>query len=308
MPYGKLINIGRRNVPVPLFRTVGSAWGESRERPWEWGASLGKMKADNGGPIQPRTRQEPGFADPQEERMEERILKSDVKPMPRPQRKRRRSIRGSAMLEFTFTIMPFLAITTFLISMSWDYFTMANLQQAVRMGVRTGVTVTPCPAPTPVGGCPQNQVVAGSNLTALIKNTVKQNALVSLPNPNCQIQVHYYDPPDATWAPAPGTTNTPPALSLAIADVAAQTGDLVVVSIPNYSLNPLVPILFPSGYSSSGQGWAQSNTTVITYFSATSADLFEPCSACPTLGVYSARTAGQLASPITSSCSAANWP
>jgi Flp pilus assembly protein TadG len=209
--------------------------------------------------------------------MEERILNSDMEPIPRPTRKVRRSNTGQALIEFTFTIIPFLLITTFLVSMAWDFFVIANLQQAVRMGVRTGITITGTQAKTgsPTGGA--------SDLTSMIKNAVQSNAQVPVSTAPCTgttifcLSVKYYNPPDPNWAPVGGST--PPALVLT-ANPNAATGDLVVVRVQGM-LSPLVPIMLLD----KGSGFTANTSSVVV--PVTSADLFEACSAdCPPLGVW----------------------
>lgn len=168
---------------------------------------------------------------------------------------------GSALVEFTFAVVPFLALVTFLVNMAWNFYALANLQWAVRMGLRYGVTLTGTEA-------------GSSNVTALIQNDIISKTLIPGFS-KTYVNVSYYNPPDPAWTPYKSAT--PPPLSTPLAGAGAQGGDLVVVSVKGYILNPLVPVLFTGGgakgYQANGQPMG-----------VTAADLFEPCSDCPLLG------------------------
>ena len=55
---------------------------------------------------------------------------------------RRRRSSGSQVLEFTFAFLPLLAFTFVLLDTAWAVMAKATVQRAVRMAVRSGVTLT----------------------------------------------------------------------------------------------------------------------------------------------------------------------
>src|SRR5215471_6508346 len=82
-------------------------------------------------------------------------------------RSRRNHLRkGAELLEFTFVLLPLLAMIWTIMDIGWAVFAKSTLQRAVRTGVRTGVTITAAQA-----------TAAGTCLTEMVKSAVQQNSL-----------------------------------------------------------------------------------------------------------------------------------
>ena len=170
---------------------------------------------------------------------------------------RNRSRRGAELIEFTLVMLPAFAMTGVLLNVSWGVYSKATLQRAVRVGVRRGVTVTGA------------QVPNGSSLTAMVKDTVQQNSMGMLSGDSKRqlIKVRYFKPPGAA-------TSDP------VTDVSANpdgnaAGNVMQVGIENFSLLPLVPMIF------SFHGQPVNNPLV---FSVYSADRIEPTRDRPPIG------------------------
>lgn len=172
---------------------------------------------------------------------------------------RRRSARkGAEVLEFTLVLLPLLAMVTVIIDTGWAIFAKAALQRAVRIGVRTGVTITGAQAGT-----------AGTCLTQMVKSTVQQNALGLLNGSSglAKIKVNYLAPP------APNTNG-------AVTDVSTQSGgnasgNIMQVSVQGFSLIPLLPRFF---------SWRSAPDNSPLTISVYSADLIEPSRDPPCIG------------------------
>src|SRR3954454_18102411 len=80
--------------------------------------------------------------------------------------RRNRSRKGAEIIEFTLILLPLLAMLCVIIDLGWAVFAKSTLQRAVRIGVRTGVTIT---------GTQAN--AAGTCLTPMVKSAVQQSAL-----------------------------------------------------------------------------------------------------------------------------------
>jgi Flp pilus assembly protein TadG len=168
--------------------------------------------------------------------------------------RRRRTFgrRGAEPLEFTLVLLPLLAMVTVLLDTSWAVFAKATLQRAVRIGVRTGVTLT------------ASQMAPGACLTDTVKSTVQANAMGLLNGSSglALIKVHYFQPPAAS-------SNS------AATDVSANSdGDqplnIMQVSVQNYSQNALLPRIF---------SWnTKADTSPLVIVGVYSADLIEPAS------------------------------
>lgn len=166
---------------------------------------------------------------------------------PSVRRSRRRRTRGVELIEFTMTLFPLLAFVTWLVSTSWAFFTTSALQYAVKVGVRTGITLN-------------KTTVGSSDLTTYVKSLVQQNSFGFLKDTSL-IHVHYYQPP------ATGSTG-------AVTDVSTVTtgsqpgnypGNIMVVSVDGYTLSPLMARIF---------GWNRIDKSS-TGISVSSADLIE---------------------------------
>jgi Flp pilus assembly protein TadG len=164
-------------------------------------------------------------------------------------------LRGAEPLEFTLVLLPLLAMVTVLLDTSWAVFAKATLQRAVRIGVRSGITLT------------STQMAQGACLTDTVKAIVQSNAIGLLgrgtgSSSYALIKVHYFQPP---------ATNS----SSAATDVSAnsdgdQPGNIMQVSVQNYSLIPLLPRIY---------NWhTTADTSPLVIQGVYSADLIEPAS------------------------------
>jgi len=160
-------------------------------------------------------------------------------------------LRGAEPLEFTLVLLPMLAMVTVLLDTSWAVFAKATLQYAVRIGVRTGITLT------------KSQLATGACLTDTVKSAVQSNAMKLLAGSSnlALIKVNYFQPP---------AVNS----SAAATDVSAnsdgdQPGNIMQVSVQNFSLVPLLPRIF---------SWNQAPDKNPLAFSVYSSDLIEPAS------------------------------
>ena len=175
------------------------------------------------------------------------------------QRRRKRS-RGAEVMEFTLVSLPMLAFVTVIADTGWAIWAKATLQRAVRLGVRTGVTLT------------ANQMASGACLTDTVKSIVQANTfgLLSGASGLSLIKVNYLQPP-------------PPGSNAAATDVSTQSngdqsGNIMQVSVQNYSLVPLMPRI---------TSWKTAPDKNPLVFSVSSADIIEPSGAqnSPCIGV-----------------------
>lgn len=166
----------------------------------------------------------------------------------RPHSRSRARCRGSETIEFTLALLPLLMLTFLLLDVSWLIFIKSTLQQAVRAGCRFGIT---------------NLVPNGSDLTTEIKNKVQSSALGFLNGASgrVKIHVHYWQPPD------PGCTTACTATDVSASPVGNAGGNVVIVSVDNYSVIPLLPRIF---------SWNKAADQSPTQFSVASADRIEP--------------------------------
>src|ERR1039457_3966389 len=132
-------------------------------------------------------------------------------------RRRRARCRGAEPLEFTLVLLPMLAMILVLVDVSWAIFVKATLQRAVRVGVRTGITLT------------TTQMAHGGCLTDTVKSTV-QSASMGLLSGNTNlglIKVNYFQPP--------AVDSTAAATDLSGNSDGDQSGNIMQVSVQNYS-------------------------------------------------------------------------
>ena len=183
-----------------------------------------------------------------------RVDEADQK---RARRARRR--KGSELVEFSMVMLPLLALVTVLADMGWAVFAESTLQRAVRIGVRTGVTLT---ATSP-------EITAAGDLTTAVKQVVQANAFGLLHGASglSKIKVNYLQPPA-------------PASSAAATDVSTQTngdapGNIMEVSVQNFSLMPLMPRIY------GGRNGIDNNPQIIN---VNSADIIEPDRNPPPIG------------------------
>lgn len=173
----------------------------------------------------------------------------------RAERARRR--RGSELLEFSLVIVPLLAMMTVLLDTGWAIFAESTLQRAVRIGVRTGVTLT------------ASQMSGGACLTDTVKGVVQSNSFGLLNGSSglAKIKVNYFLPP------APNSSS-------AATDVSTQAdgdapGNIMQVSVQGYSLHPLMPRVY-------GLRGVDNSDLVIA--NVNSADIIEPSRNPPCIG------------------------
>jgi Flp pilus assembly protein TadG len=160
--------------------------------------------------------------------------------------------RGAEPLEFTLVLLPMLAMVTVLLDTSWAVYAKATLQRAVRIGVRTGITLT------------ASQMATGACLTDTVKSAVQANSMGLLHGSSglALIKVHYFQPPVVN--------STSAATDVSPNSDGDQPGNIMQVSVQGFSLVPLVPRIF------NWNAAADKNPLVIQ--GVFSADLIEPAS------------------------------
>jgi Flp pilus assembly protein TadG len=119
------------------------------------------------------------------------------------------------MIEFTLNLLPFLVMIIVIVDMSWAIFAQSTLQQAVRMAVRDGVTMT-------------TAQVTG-NLTDTVKADVQSHAmgLLNGSTGKAYIKVNYFD-------------QDTPTLDVSATASGNKGGNIMRVSVQGF---PLVPLL-----------------------------------------------------------------
>jgi hypothetical protein len=152
-------------------------------------------------------------------------------------------------------MLPLFAMIFILLNIAWAIFAKSTLQRAVRIGVRTGISITS----TPTGSC----------LTDTVKSTVQSNSLGLLRGSTglSYIKVNYFLPP--------ATNSTSPPTDVSSALNADAGGNIMQVSVQGYSLVPIVPRLF-HWYERSDE-----NPLLVNVYAA---DLIEPSRTPPCVG------------------------
>ncbi len=165
--------------------------------------------------------------------------------------------RGAELIEFTLVLLPFFAMLFVLLDFAWIVFAQATVLRAVRVAVRSGITLT------------ASQMGTGACLTDTVKGIVQQNGLGFLTGTAglAYIKVNYYLPP------APGVTAAATNVSTLSSGNAA--GNIMQISVNNYSLPAFLPRIF---------SWKQAPDSTAFVFSASAADLIEPSSSPPCIG------------------------
>jgi Flp pilus assembly protein TadG len=143
------------------------------------------------------------------------------------------------MIEGTLVLIFLLALIFLIIDLSWAQFAKATLQNAVRAGVRYAVTSQ---TGTNAQGQPIGQV-------ASIQQVVQGQSMGFISDPTT-VSVNFYTPGGGAPTSCPVATTG-----------CNAGGQLVVVSVPNYSVNAFFPLL-------------RSSTPVS--FTVTAGDLIEP--------------------------------
>jgi len=140
---------------------------------------------------------------------------------------RRQRCSGAELVEFTMTFIPFLCLITATISISWGIFAKSALQYAVRVAVRTGITIT------------KSTPGFSGTLTDYVKNLTKTSSIGFLKDTSL-VHVHYYQPP------LPGSTGSLTDVSTVTSgsNPGNQAGNVMVVSVDSYSLPTIIPRIF----------------------------------------------------------------
>jgi Flp pilus assembly protein TadG len=165
--------------------------------------------------------------------------------------------RGAEILEFTMAFLPLMVLLLVTANIAWAVFAKATLQRAVRMAVRSGVTLT------------HAQMTSGACLTDAVKDIVQQNSLGILNSTSGRslIKVRYFQPP------APSSTAD--AMDVSTQLGGNQPGNIMEVSVEGFSLLPLAPRIF---------GWREAADTSPLVVNVSSADRIEPSRHIPCIG------------------------
>lgn len=131
-------------------------------------------------------------------------------------RRMQRCESGSEIVELAFVLLPMLSILFLIVDISWMLFAKVCLQDAVREGVRYGVT---------------GQTMSGKGLNASVQSVVQQRSLgfISSSNASSYVQVQYFLQSNLS-TPITGAGCT-------------AGGNVIRVSVSNVSVNPLAPLL-----------------------------------------------------------------
>jgi len=126
--------------------------------------------------------------------------------------RRRRSSGGNTMVEWMLTVLPSMAVITFMFDMTYALYGWDTIQNAVREGCRYAITF---------------QTMSGMGQDASIKTTVMNDSMGLLANTSL-INVNYYAPTAPNTAIAAPGGNVP--------------NNIVEVSVLSYPLSWLFPI------------------------------------------------------------------
>jgi Flp pilus assembly protein TadG len=169
-------------------------------------------------------------------------------------RRRAGSRKGSELLEFTFCFLPLTAMIILLLDASWAIYVSSTLSYAVHEGVRQGITI-------------DSTAANGSTLETLVQNIVQRNAqgLLSGSSGLSMVHVDFY---------RVSSTNSSALVAVTQAGGGLMAGDIIQVSVQNYSLRALVPRIY---------SWKSALDTSPTVISAVAADRIEPFSSLPSI-------------------------
>jgi Flp pilus assembly protein TadG len=164
---------------------------------------------------------------------------------------------GAELIEFTLSLLPFFAMVFVLLNFAWIIFAQATVVRAVRIAVRSGITLT------------ASQMVSGACLTDTVKGIVQQNGLGFLSGAAglAYIKVNYLLPP------VPGATTA--ATDVSTLRSGNAPGNIMQVSVVNYSLKAFLPRIFT---------WKSAPDSTAFIVTASSADLIEPSRNPPCIG------------------------
>jgi Flp pilus assembly protein TadG len=166
--------------------------------------------------------------------------------------RKRRGTQGAQLIEFTLNFLPFMIMIVVLVDTAWAIYAQATLQQAVRMAVREGVTLTTAQVTT--------------NLTDTVKADVQAHAvgLLNGATGKAYIKVNYFDQ-DTPTLDVSGTAS------------GNRGGNIMQVSVQGYPLSPLMARFF---------SWKDTVDHSPMNMSVYAADVIEPIStsATPAIG------------------------
>jgi Flp pilus assembly protein TadG len=154
--------------------------------------------------------------------------------------------KGSQLLEFTLVLLPMLAMVGVVLDMAWAVFVQGTLQWAVRYAAHQGSIMT------------ASSLAQGACLTGTVKSLVQSNSVGLLNGTSglALIKVNYLQPPTAGSSGASTDVST--------TSTGDAPGNIMQVSVQNYSLVPLLPLFFT---------WAHAATTTPMTVNVYSADL-----------------------------------
>jgi len=161
------------------------------------------------------------------------------------------------LIEFTLAMLPLFAMLFVLLDFAWIIFAQATVVRAVRIAVRSGITLTAA------------QMGTGACLTDTVKGIVQQNGLGFLSGTAglAYIKVNYFLPPAA------GATTA--ATDVSTLSSGNAPGNIMQVSVNNYSLKAFLPRIFT---------WKSAPDSSAFVITASSADLIEPSRSPPCIG------------------------
>ncbi len=156
------------------------------------------------------------------------------------------------MIEFTLTFLPLMALLILVVDTSWAVFAQGVLQQAVRFGVRSGVTLT-------------STQLGDGDLTSAVKGIVQSHAVGLLKGDSgyAKIKVHYFLGQD-------------PSQDVSGEDGGDNPGNIMQVSVENFPLAPMVARIYD---------WKHAPDKNPMSISVYAADIIEPNNATPPIGV-----------------------
>jgi Flp pilus assembly protein TadG len=189
------------------------------------------------------------------------MTQTEVPQLPAGGRRSRKGRSGQTMIEFVF-IMPLMFMLVFMqLDIAFAVYAQATLLQAVRQGVRYGVTNQTCGSGTAVSTCVQQTVVAAANglLSGAFGNTSSEVS-------------------STCWGYNPSSGNLE-VVSTSWTPVACNAGGNVLeVKVTGYNL----PLLLPMFSYINGTSMIGSVDNRSMSFTVSAADRFEPITTPPT--------------------------
>ncbi|MBZ5618256.1 MAG: pilus assembly protein [Acidobacteriia bacterium] len=142
-------------------------------------------------------------------------------------RRRRHGMKGQELVEFTLNFLPFLIMIIVSLDTAWAIFVQSTMQQAVRMAVRQGVTLTT------TSQNPDGSLIITTNLTDTVKGLVQQHAvgLLNGAKGKSYIKVNYFD-------------RLNPSTDVSGLATGNNGGNIMQVSVRGYPMSPLIALFF----------------------------------------------------------------